>query len=387
MISPRRKFIRMIGSTALIWGAADCPCAAAKDGKDPYAAWNGPGAREQDVRRWALAYAILAPNPHNLQPWIVDLETPNEITLYHDSSRLLPQTDPYGRQLMIGHGAFLELLEMAARQRGMRLNIKLFPFGEHVAVMDSRPIARIVLIADPAIRPDPLFSFVPRRRTNRAPYAMQRAIARPDLDGVCAASGSAVRTGYSTNPDTVRALRELTLRAWDIELAIPRTWGESVDLTRIGDDEIAAHPDGVSLRGLMIAGAKLLGLLSRAKMADPSAFFYRQSLEFGREALRNTPAFVWVVSAGNTRQLQVESGRGYVRMQLAAHGAGLSMHPASQALQEYPEMAKQNGALKQVLDLGPEQTVQMLARIGYGPDVDPAPRWPLDHHLIGGRRT
>ncbi|MCA3698547.1 MAG: twin-arginine translocation pathway signal protein, partial [Brevundimonas sp.] len=31
-----------------------------------------------DVRLHALSYAILAPNPHNRQPWIADVRTPGE---------------------------------------------------------------------------------------------------------------------------------------------------------------------------------------------------------------------------------------------------------------------------------------------------------------------
>ncbi|MFZ4069916.1 MAG: hypothetical protein ACOYJ6_07400, partial [Caulobacterales bacterium] len=38
---------------------------------DPIAAWRAPGAGEADPRRYALAHAILAPNPHNMQPWLV----------------------------------------------------------------------------------------------------------------------------------------------------------------------------------------------------------------------------------------------------------------------------------------------------------------------------
>ena len=59
------------------------------------------------------------------------------------------------------------------------------------------------------------------------------------------------------------------------------------------------------------------------------------------------------------------------------------MQPMSQALQEYPEMAE---IYKQTHDaLAPAgQTVQMLARIGYGPTVPVSPRWPLEAKLRNG---
>ena len=72
----RRHFIRMAGGGIVTGLAAvalpgcslssDFPAAALE-------AWQGPGA-QPDLRRWALAYAILAPNSHNRQPWMVSLE-------------------------------------------------------------------------------------------------------------------------------------------------------------------------------------------------------------------------------------------------------------------------------------------------------------------------
>jgi hypothetical protein len=54
----------------------------------------------------------------------------------------------------------------------------------------------------------------------------------------------------------------------------------------------------------------------------------------------STPAFFWMITEGNDRKTQVSAGRAYVRAQLAATLHGLSMQPISQALQEYPEVAK-----------------------------------------------
>lgn len=83
--------------------------------RDAIEPWNGPGP-EKDVRRWVLSYALLAPNPHNLQPWMADLHGEGEIVLTLDPARTLPNTDPFGRQIMMGAGAFLELLTLAAAE-------------------------------------------------------------------------------------------------------------------------------------------------------------------------------------------------------------------------------------------------------------------------------
>ena len=90
----------------------------------------------------ALSYAVLAPNPHNRQPWLVDLAEPDVATLYCDLDRRLPQTDPLDRQITIGLGCFLELFVLAAAQEGYASAISLFPQGSATPRLDARPVAR-----------------------------------------------------------------------------------------------------------------------------------------------------------------------------------------------------------------------------------------------------
>ena len=108
----RRNFIRVAGGglVAAAGGALAAPHLDAMP-EEAVAGWKGPPAGEQDPRRRAIAWAILAPNPHNMQPWLVDLRQPDEVTLHVDRTRLLPQTDPFGRQVMIGQGTDAALRE------------------------------------------------------------------------------------------------------------------------------------------------------------------------------------------------------------------------------------------------------------------------------------
>lgn len=86
--------------------------------------WEATAADADDVRLHALRHAILAPNPHNLQPWLFRLEGTNRVMVLHDAGRRLPQTDPHDRQITIGFGGLLELARQAAAQRGHRLEIE-----------------------------------------------------------------------------------------------------------------------------------------------------------------------------------------------------------------------------------------------------------------------
>jgi hypothetical protein len=118
----RRDFVRTVGGGVVVAAAAGCGPATA----ELEAAWTNPGAGERDPRRRWAAFAILAPNPHNMQPWLLDLRRPGELLLGIDRERLLPVTDPFNRQIVIGCGAFLELLRMAAAKDGVRATVESF---------------------------------------------------------------------------------------------------------------------------------------------------------------------------------------------------------------------------------------------------------------------
>ena len=68
---------------------------------------------------------------------------------------------------------------------------------------------------------------------------------------------------------------------------------------------------------------------------------------------------------------------------MAATAQGLAMQPISQALQEYPEMAAPYREIHERLGApAPRHTVQMWARLGYGPSIGPAPRRGVAAHVM-----
>ena len=91
-------------------------------------------------------------------------------------------------------------------------------------------------------------------------------------------------------------------------------------------------------------------------------------------------AFGWMSNRNASRGDQLNAGRAYVRMNLKATALGLGVHPWSQSLQEYPEMA---AFYKEAHELiGDGLTVQMLYRIGYAESIGPTPRRGLQAHLV-----
>ena len=95
-----------------------------------------------------------------------------------------------------------------------------------------------------------------------------------------------------------------------------------------------------------------------------------------RPILETSMAFLWIVSADDSRVEQLRAGAHYLRANLKATEMGLAMHPVSQALQEYPEMSETYDQLHETLKVSAPSRIQMLARLGYGPEVAASPRWP-----------
>lgn len=375
----RRHVLSVLASAPVIAGLGAC---APSGLPDPVAAWRSPGAGETDARRHALAHAILAPNPHNKQPWLIDLPGTDGIVLTPDLSRMLPVTDPPNRQIVIGCGAFLELLDLAARENGHRAEIALWPEGEPQPVLDSRPIAHVRLVKDATVAKDPLYGQITARRTSREPFDAKRLPAGADLDAVVAeARGGGLTAEKVADASQVAKLRDLVWRGWRREMSTPAALKESVDVMRIGAREIALHRDGISLDGPMIEVLKALGLLGREALLDPNSEANKQGAAMWKPLAETAPAFLWMRGPDNTRTTQIAVGRAYARANLEATARGLSMHPWSMALQEYPEIADLYAEQQAMLGGTTAAPVQMLARIGYGKAVKPAPRRGLSEHL------
>ncbi|MEL7107611.1 MAG: twin-arginine translocation pathway signal protein, partial [Pseudomonadota bacterium] len=95
---------------------------------------------------------------------------------------------------------------------------------------------------------------------------------------------------------------------------------------------------------------------------------------FYEKACASSTAFVWSTTSRNTRHHQIAAGRAWVRAQLIANARGIAFHPLSQALQEFPEMAQNYRRVHDLLAREDGDTVQMLARVGFAPEVGPSPR-------------
>lgn len=366
----RRKALALVGGGAVLaatgWGGWQY-YARTRRPLRALSPWQQAGGYDEPRRR-ALSYAILAPSPHNLQPWLADLRQPGRIAILRDPSRVLPETDPYGRQLTIAMGCFLELLAMAAAEDGQTAELDLFPDGEDgpVAIVQFRTGAT----------PDPLFRHVLERRSCKEPYE-DRPVPPEMVEALSAHARIVVE------PELVASLAGLARVSWGVEARTPRTRRETVALMRFGKSEIEAEPDGIATGGPTLEALMAVGAFDRAALLDRDSAAFDATMRLQDRVFRATPAFATVITPGNTRFDQIEAGRRWLRLNLATTGLGLSLHPVSQALQEYRELSMHRRRAHELLaELG--EAVQMLGRLGFASPVPPAPRWPLERRLVTG---
>lgn len=293
----RRDMIRLIGCGAVAAAGALTGCSSAYP-PEALAAWSGPGD-EPDLRGRALGYAILAPSPHNRQPWIADLREPGSIALHVDRSCVLPETDPSFRQVMIGQGTFIEALVLALQQCRLSRVVQLFPQGEFAPRdIDDRTVARVSWLAGaPAPAPDPLFSQLLQRCTAKLDYDTTRRVVPAmlaALEGALADPG--VVFGDTLDHDRVQALRTLCMNAARVELTTPRTVMESVRLTRVGPAEIALHRDGISINTALPRTLDAVGLFDRSRPPAEGDAAYRQMMSRFDGHSRTAMGFVWLAT-------------------------------------------------------------------------------------------
>ncbi len=375
MAMSRKIFLRILGGGIVVAAGAaiavprlDAMPAVAVEG------WRGPGPDEADPRRRALAWALLAPNPHNLQSWAVNLSQPDTIVLHVDAARLLPQTDPFSRQILIGHGCFLEILAMAAAADGYRVEVRLFPEG--TGSLD-KPVARVVFARQQGIAVDPLFTEVPRRRTAKDRFEARALDPGHKAALLAGHAASGLSLTIVDDMERVERLRALAIAGSEMEMNTHRTHKESIDVVRIGAAEIAAHRDGISLKGPMIWALRQAGQMTPAKAMMPGTLAWNGGRDYVMAGYASARAFGWIASTDNARPTQIATGRAFVRLQLTATALGVALQPHSQTLQEYPEMADLRAAIHRQTGTPAGATLQMFFRLGYAGNPGPSPRRAL----------
>lgn len=300
-----------------------------------------------------VSAAVAAPSFHNSQPWRFRLEPDTATILVRAAGeRGLREADPLGRALHVSVGAAVFNLRVAVAHFGWEPVVRLLPVPAQPDLLAS------VRLAGPPRSGGghhaDLYQALWRRHSSRAPFSSQRPPGPVIAELTDAAQAEGARLHLPDAAETRRLLR-LTEEAEQRGVIDPARRAESRSWIR--DDA----PDGLppTALGPRDASAQLpmrdFSAL-RPENQPPSAVFERQPL-------------IAVLSTAHDRRADwLRAGQALEHVLLVATAHRVRASLLHQAL-EWPDL---RWALRSA-EGGPGH-VQMLVRLGYGPQGPASPR-------------
>jgi hypothetical protein len=308
-----------------------------------------------DEARWAQ-------NAHNMQSWELTILSEDSLIGRLSPQRLLPQTDPISRQLIISLGAFSEVAHRSARSYGYDLQVNWI--GPQVWVPGESEAADLFRWTLAPLDDTPSSADVELDALSSA--TVKYKVVEGSLD---AAAQERLLQNYSTeqnriffvNPEDPRFLevRDLSKEAYRIEMEYEPTLMESFDNTRVGEQERQAKPYGITLMGNFHQG--MLGFVELFSGLFPMApmEYTKTSIDLFNGAVDKTVQLMVLTSRGNSPEVQFLTGFPMQAAWMSALDQGFTLLPLSQGLQEYPQVQAQYDRLHQLLAQEGE-TVQMI---------------------------
>lgn len=317
-----------------------------------------------DRLEYLLRYAILAPSPHNAQPWLFRINV-SDVDLYLDPRRALPATDPGGRELHMAMGAALLNLRVAAEYFGQTYRVELLPDPAH-----RQCVAKLTLHAGGETSSEDivLFHAIPRRRTNREPFRAD-PIPDPILEALAAAAAAEGAWLVSLTDDRRPALASL------VADADRRQWADHAfrrELAHWIRTDAEHHADGIP--------ATDVGVRDWLSFAGPAIVrtFNRGNNQAAHDVdiALHSPVLAVLGTATDDPIAWLHAGQALQRVLLTAESENVSASFLSQPV-EVPDLRPQVAQLA-----GVEGFPQIVLRLGYGPEVVATPRRDLHGVLL-----
>jgi len=314
----------------------------------------------EQLSKYLLNFAVLAPSSHNSQPWLFRV-TGKEIALYADRTRALPVIDPDDRELIMSCGAALFHLRTAMLGFGFNPVVRLFP---DLSDRDLLAYVHLGERGDPDPKWEKLLLAIKHRHTNRSPFE-QRRVPEHELDVLqeAAALERAHLATFSTKEERL-PLANLIAEA---------------DLTQSKNKgfrrELAAwmHPNRTKSRDGIPGFAN--GVSDWLSNAGPSVV---RTFDWGtgkaahdQQLAEGSPALVVLSTESDDAAAWLDAGQALARILLQATDRGLMASFLNQPIEvEHlrPRVVELTG--------GP-QYPQTILRLGYGQPVRPTPRRPV----------
>jgi hypothetical protein len=247
-----------------------------------------------------------------------------------------------------------------------RSSISRWPHG--FEEIGRKPVARIALAPNRATGRDSLAEFIPLRQSNRKPYrgALLRADEATQIRRLSKLEHSELR--IITQPEEMRPLLDIFRRAWKIESTTRHLFEETRIWFRFNEKQRQTKRDGLSIAQLGIDGPKRRLTEWSLRNGDPKRWFsplsIRSSLTSYYKGIDSSKGILLLKTETNEQLDWLKVGRDYARLALAVTSLGLTSHPLSQVLQEYPENAEIQAEFNELLGIREPAKIQMAVRVG-----------------------
>jgi hypothetical protein len=300
--------------------------------------------------------ATAAPSMHNAQPWRFRfLFNSHLFEVYADWERAMPQTDPTHRALHLGCGAALFNLRVAAAHAGWEPTVELLPdpaFPELLATLG------LVRPACPDSGLAALYPAIHRRHTSRCPFEATQIPPTVQAALGKAATLEGARLAFPGDWH-VQSLLELVHDAEGRDATDPGRSKELLRWTRVGTADTATDGIVESAFGPHKRG----GRAPVRDFAGRHPVGNRETAEF-----ESTPHLALLSTAHDQPGDWLRAGQAMERVLLLATLNGLSTSLTSHAL-EWPDLRWATRDPEAALGY-----VQMVLRLGYGPQGSATPR-------------
>jgi len=317
----------------------------------------------------AIAYGITASNPHNTQAWKFKISNKNEMFLFVDVTRILPETDPTNRQIHIGCGCFLETASVGMTQEGFISEIDYFPKGNYEASnLGTFPVAKLTIRKDPNTVSSNLNKVLLNRKTSRLQFS-SKTISTSTWGRVLRLIGDHHNEiTLINNEKTLNKIRPILSEGMKIESYTFHTNEESRKWFRENDSRIENERDGINLPGNGVFGIKKWFAEKKLKGLDSSVWNNQRTIDYTlkkhHRKVTSSPNIITIKSKTNTMLDWVKAGQDYTRLQLACLANNFYMHPLSQVLQEFEEMKVLKIKFEEAMNVKEDEKIQMVVRVG-----------------------
>lgn len=314
--------------------------------------------------RFLVQYAILAPSSHNSQPWQFEIEG-EEIRLSGAPDRVLPVSDPDAHYAHVGLGAALENLLIAAEYFGFKTSVA------H-SVKDFRLIATVHLkrSAPPMRAPDHLLHSIPRRRSNRAPYA-KKPLPVDFLGWIKQQETPDIKIDIVILPEQKSRVADILLQA---RIALFDQKEFRKELAGYKHHNLTRSPIGMP--GFTMGFSLMKSLIADIMIRNLNVIRLMKNRE-ARLLKEETAVFLIMTACRHEPRLWVDTGRCFERILLEAARRGIESAPNA-----VPGSPPYLEALQSAL--GTAWQPQIFARLGYadGPLPRHSPRLDISHVIL-----